>query len=481
MIHHNSSFQIVLRAFLLPALAAAMVVWPAAAQGQDEAVEHAKNLSRAFRRAAEAIVPTVVKITTHTNPEPQTGRTRRGNPFRGTPFEDYFSDDLEMFQQRPVPRDGVGSGVIIDRGGIVLTNNHVVEGADEVVVRLNDGREFKTTDIKTDKETDLAVLRIEGAGELPAARLGDSDQLDVGDWVLAVGNPFQLETTVSAGIISGKGRSLGNVRRSKFLQTDAAINPGNSGGPLVNLDGEVIGINTAIATVSGGYQGIGFAIPINTARWVTDQLIKSGKVQRAYLGVGIQEVTNEVAEKFKLPRARGVLVSEVMPGAPADEAGVRDGDVIVQFAGKQVEGPRELQEMVERSKLGSQQPLVVMRDGEQVRLQVKLEALPDRIASSTTRKLGFEIDEMTDEAAQRLKLRRGGGVLVTKVDRQGLAYAKGLREGMAILRIGKQPIDSVETFDALLEQESLEDGIMLMVRTPEGNQFIVLEEGNRER
>jgi serine protease Do len=316
---------------------------------------------------------------------------------------------------------------------------------------------------------------------LPAARLGDSDQLDVGDWVLAVGNPFQLETTVSAGIISGKGRSLGNVRRSKFLQTDAAINPGNSGGPLVNLDGEVIGINTAIATVSGGYQGIGFAIPINTARWVTDQLIKSGKVQRAYLGVGIQEVTNEVAEKFKLPRARGVLVSEVMPGAPADEAGVRDGDVIVQFAGKQVEGPRELQEMVERSKLGSQQPLVVMRDGEQVRLQVKLEALPDRIASSTTRKLGFEIDEMTDEAAQRLKLRRGGGVLVTKVDRQGLAYAKGLREGMAILRIGKQPIDSVETFDALLEQESLEDGIMLMVRTPEGNQFIVLEEGNRER
>jgi serine protease Do len=274
---------------------------------------------------------------------------------------------------------------------------------------------------------------------------------------------------------------LGNVRRSKFLQTDAAINPGNSGGPLVNLDGEVVGINTAIATMSGGYQGIGFAIPINTARWVTDQLIKTGKVKRAYLGVGIQEVTNELAEKFNLRRSTGVLVTEVMPDTPAANAGVRDGDLIVRFAGKEVEGPRELQELVERSPLDTTQPLEVLREGERLKLEVKLQALPDRIASATSRKLGFQVAEMTEQAAQRLNLRQSTGVLVTKVDQQGLAHAKGLRDGMAILRIGKQPIDSVETFDQLLERESLADGIMLMVRTPEGNQFIVLEETDQEQ
>ena len=182
------------------------------------------------------------------------------------------------------PHDGMGSGVIIDKSGIVLTNNHVVEGADTVTVRLSDGREFKATDIKTDPQTDLAVLHIKAKGDLPAAHLGNCDNLEIGDWVIAIGNPFGQEKTVTAGIISGKGRELGS-QRTKFLQTDAAINPGNSGGPLVNLDGEVVGINTAIASNSGGYQGIGFAIPINQAKWVTEQLIKNGSVSRAYLGV----------------------------------------------------------------------------------------------------------------------------------------------------------------------------------------------------
>jgi serine protease Do len=447
--------------------------WPAAASGQDQAVESAKALSRAFRKAAEAAVPTVVKITTHTRPRETNNRPRR-NPFRGTPFENYFSDEGGLLDQSPVPRDGIGSGVIIDRSGIVITNNHVVEGADEVIVRLNDGREFKTTDIKIDKETDLAVLRLEGAADLPAARLGDSDKLETGDWVIAVGNPFQLETTVSAGIISAKGRSLGSVKRSRFLQTDAAINPGNSGGPLVNLDGEVVGINSAIATVSGGYQGIGFAIPINTARWVTDQLVKTGKVQRAYLGVSIDEVTREIAQELNLKRPTGVLIKEVMPDTPAEAAGMQQGDVVMRFAGQVVEGPRDLQEVVERSPLGSRQPLEIVRDGKPLRLEVKVEALPERIAAST-RRLGFEVGPLTDEAVQRLSIGNRIGVLVTKIDREGIAYAKGLREGMAILRIGRQPIPDVEAFDAMLERESLEEGIMLQVRTVDGNRFIVLD------
>jgi serine protease Do len=229
------------------------------------AKRQANALSLAFRRAAELATPSVVRIDSHTKAKPVSrssrGRTfRGGNPFEGTPFEDMFRnlpEGFEGFEGRIPQRDGVGSGVIIDPSGIVLTNNHVVDGADTVTVRLSDGREFQATDIKTDPASDIAVLRLKDAKSLPAAKLGDSSQLEIGDWVMAIGNPFNLETTVSAGIISGKGRALTNrIQRAEFLQTDAAINPGNSGGPLVNLDGEVVGINTAIASNSGGYQGI---------------------------------------------------------------------------------------------------------------------------------------------------------------------------------------------------------------------------------
>ena len=293
------------------------------ALAEEDPVQHAKALSRAFRQAAEMAAPTVVKSKTSTRvaARPTTGRD---NPFRGTPFEDFFNDrDMERLfpPGQRVPRDGVGSGVIVDPAGIILTNNHVVEGADDISVELSDGRTFKAQDVKTDPSTDLAVLRLTGVDSLPAAKLGDSDDLEIGDWVIAIGNPFELELTVSAGIISGKGRVLGAIDRAMFLQTDAAINPGNSGGPLVNLDGEVIGINTAIASNSGGYQGVGFAIPINLAKWVTTQLIEKGSVQRAYLGVVIGEVNAALAEQFNVPRNGGVLVSEVLPKTPAADAG----------------------------------------------------------------------------------------------------------------------------------------------------------------
>ena len=238
---------------------------------------------------------------------------------------------------------GAGSGVIVDPSGVILTNNHVVAGGGKVMVRLHDGREFKAVDIKTDPKTDLAVLRIKGAGPLPAARLGDSSKVEVGDWVLALGEPFGLEGTVTAGIISAKGRGLGITDREDFIQTDAAINPGNSGGPLVNLDGEVIGINTAISTSTGGYQGVGFAIPIDLAKWVGGQLVQYGKVHRAYLGVIIQPVTQPLAEQFKVKVHQGVLVTEVQPDTPAAKAGLKAGDIILEFAGKPVSSPRELQ------------------------------------------------------------------------------------------------------------------------------------------
>ncbi|MGC4005307.1 MAG: trypsin-like peptidase domain-containing protein [Pirellulales bacterium] len=289
---------------------------------------------------------------------------RGDNPFKGTPFEDMFPDMPRGGAQGRVPqKDGVGSGVIISTDGVVLTNNHVVADADEVTVLLADGREFVATDIKTDPDSDLAVLRLKDAKDLVAAPIGDSDQLEIGDWVIAIGNPFELESTVSAGIISGKGRELGMIRRAKFLQTDAAINPGNSGGPLLNLDGEIVGINTAIASNTGSFNGIGFAIPANHAKWVAAQLTGKGVVERGYLGVGVSQLTPDLARKWNVRPNQGVVVGEVKEGTPAADAGIQEGDVILSVNGHVVATPRDLQEQVERLPFNAKQSIAVLRDG----------------------------------------------------------------------------------------------------------------------
>ena len=463
-----------------------------------EAATHAKALSKAFRGAAEEVMPTVVKIKTHTKVQPvarramPNGQQRGENPFEGTPFEDLFrGGDLGgQFRQHMPPRDGVGSGVVIDKSGIILTNNHVVAGADEVTVELFDGREFKATEWKTDPQTDLAVVRISGAVDLPAARLGNSDALEIGDWVIAIGNPFELDTTVSAGIISGKQRELEKVQRGNFLQTDAAINPGNSGGPLVDLAGEVVGINTAIASNSGGYQGIGFAIPINTARWVTDQLIQKGVVDRAYLGIKIGEIDNDLAQKFGATSG-GALVNEVLPNTPAAAAGLHEGDVIVGFAGQPVKGPRSLQDVVERSPLDKKQPLKILRDGKPETLSVAVAAMPreygvvetSRSAEQpkdegyTNDKLGLNVTELSADVAKQLgydpKLT---GVVISGVEPGSVASDKGLSEGMLIRRVGKQNVTNVKEFEEAIKASSLDEGILLQVRTPNGAQtFLVLK------
>ncbi len=355
-------------------------------------VKRADDLSKAFRDAAHAATPSVVTIHSHESAkkvrgnrgENPFGQFRNGeNPFKGTPFENmipqmpgFGGEDGDYSFQTP-QRDGIGSGVIIDASGLILTNNHVVDGADKVTVHFADGREYTATDIKTDPQSDLAVVRIKADESLPAAHLGNSDDLDIGDWVIAIGQPFEQENTVTAGIISGKGRELGS-QRTKYLQTDAAINPGNSGGPLVNLAGEVIGINTAIASNSGGYQGIGFAIPINQAKWVTDQLVKNGSVSRGYLGVSIGEVTSELAAKFGVQKGEGVLVAEVMPNTPAAEAKMQDGDIITKFAGTAVHSPKEVQDLVERAAIGKAEQVSILRDGKPMTLNVTVKPLPEK-------------------------------------------------------------------------------------------------------
>jgi serine protease Do len=261
-----------------------------------------------------------------------------------------------------------------------------VEDADDVVVRFADGSELKVSEVKTDPLSDLAVVKVDTKEQLPAARLGDSSALNIGDWVIAIGSPFELEATVSAGIISGKGRGIEKIRRGKLLQTDAAINPGNSGGPLVNLEGEVVGINTAIASSSGGYQGIGFAIPISRAKWVSEELVRHGAVRRAYLGIRIDELTPESAKKLQVAVRAGAYVVDVVANSPAEEAGVKTNDVIVEFAGVRVHGPRDLQDEVEQKPVDSRQQVKLLRAGQPLTVTVTLKPLPQSIEKSARKK-----------------------------------------------------------------------------------------------
>ena len=464
------------------------------------AIQQAQSLSRAFRSAAKQVLPTVVEVRTTTKPRQPAGRSPSGEaipfpfPFHGGPLDDLFGDDLPGFDWRgipDVPQPGLGSGVIIDPSGIVLTNNHVVEDADEVKVRLGDGREFAATEIKTDERSDLAVLRIDAKESLPAARLGDSDRMEIGDWVLAIGNPFELEQTVSAGIISGKGRSLGAVRRARFFQTDAAINPGNSGGPLVNLEGEVVGINTAIFSRTGGNQGIGFAIPINLAKWVTPQLIKKGEVARAYLGVSMVDVNPETADKLGVPFGAGVVVANVGKETPAQEAGIREDDVIVAFDGQAIRTTADLQEMVERSEADSRHELKVLREGKPQTLQVMLKTMPEDFETAMERgrfggrmgtaefyrdrELGLIVIELTKAWAEQFGYGGLSGALIMHVDRGQIAAEAGLREGMLITRVGDTQVKSIAEFREAIEKESLEKGITLEVRTRDASQTVTLK------
>lgn len=470
----------------------------------EQAVADAGNLSKAFRASAERVLPAVVSIQHTIQPKlaKREGVQRRGGAQRQLPpgMEDLnpllkrFFEDMPGFDEGDVmprgPQQSSGSGVIIDSTGIVLTNNHVVAGGGKISVRLHDGREFEAAEVKTDPKTDLAIVKLKDVSDLPVAVMGDSDKLEIGDWVLALGQPFGLQDTVTAGIISAKNRGINITTHAEFLQTDAAINPGNSGGPLVNLRGEIIGINTAISTTSGGYQGIGFAVPVNVAKWVSSQLTKEGKVHRAFLGVGIQSVDQNLAEQFGLKTPHGALVTEVQPNSPASEAGVQSQDVIVEFAGHPVHDQRQLQAVVSRSAIGGKQPLVVVRDGKRVTLQVTLKEQPagygDRKPANeseesepgekaASNELGLEVAPLDKDVAQKLGLKDHAGVVVTAVEANSPAATAGIETGMAITQIGRKPVKNVSEFEAAVKDASLEKGVLVLVKSPEGSRYVVLK------
>ena len=453
---------------------------------------NAQDLSAAFRTVAAEALPSIVSIETSTKAK-QVKNSDQLDEDLPLPFRQFFQNDPrleELFKnrgrQRVIPRQhGMGSGFIIDAGGVILTNNHVVRGADEVTVRLHDGREFIAKDIKTDPRTDVAIVRIEASG-LKALKLGDSHAMQVGDWVLAIGSPFGLDMSVTAGIISAKGRNNKITDRADFLQTDAAINPGNSGGPLINLRGEVIGINTAIATESGGYDGIGFAIPTHIAGWVSQQLMSSGEVKRGYIGTQIQPVDANIAKQFNVKVREGALVRSVMPKSPAEKVGLEPGDVILKLNSQAITDPASLQGVVEQLTVGKSYPLEIVREGKRQTLTVTIEAMPKSFDvadrgddqgspdDSKFDKLGLDVRTLTKDLAKQLGTTATSGVVIAGVEDGSVAAAAGLKSGDVIEKAGGQPVATVEDYEKAKAQFAGGDGLVLHIRSTNGKKFFVV-------
>jgi len=423
--------------------------------------------------------PLVVNIST-TQVSEARGPHEFGNPFGE---DDPFNEFWRRFFGGPIPRGpqrqrSLGSGFIIDRDGSILTNNHVVENAQKIMVRLADEQEYEAKVIGRDSKTDIAVIKIESKKTLPAASFGDSDRLEVGEWVVAIGNPFGLDSTVTSGIVSAKGRHIGQGPYDNFIQTDASINPGNSGGPLINLRGEVIGINTAIFSRTGGNIGIGFAIPINLVKELLPQLRGKGKVTRGYLGVLIQKVTPEIAESLGMDRARGALVANVSKEGPADKAGVKVGDVIVEFDGTEVKDSSDLPLIVARTPVEKKVKLKVLRDKREVSLNAAVGELRDEeVVASVPEKgeLGLTVQKLTPQIAESLGLDKTEGVVVTAVEGGSSAEEGGIRRGDVIVEINRKPVRSVEDYKKAVAGTRKGKGVLFLVRRGDSTLFLALK------
>ncbi len=439
-----------------------------------------------FADIAQAVTPAVVNITVRKEgPVPMSGMP-------SDPMREFFGipgmPEMPGMPNRPgtppMPEaHGAGSGVIVSSDGYVLTNDHVVDGAKEITVTLPDNREFTGKVVGLDPQTDLAVVKIDAAN-LPFVPWGNSADLRVGEYVLAVGNPFGLNSTVTLGIVSALGRGgMGITQYEDFIQTDAAINPGNSGGALVNTRGELIGINTAIFSQSGGYQGVGFAVPTNLAKPVYESLISTGKVVRGFLGVGIQAVTNDLAQSFQLDQTKGALVTNVVPGSPADEAGMRRGDVIVEYQGKPVLDPRNLQHQVIRTTVGSEIKMVVIRDGRKQTLKTRIrqQDKPTQVAQAGPVEqegplAGVAVQNLDNGIAQQLGLEKDvNGVVVMEVTPGSYAARAGLVQGDVISEINRKPVRSEEDFVKAVSHLKEHSSALIFIHRGKGALYLTIK------
>ncbi len=431
----------------------------------------------AFSRIAKEALPAVVFIDVDSTVEVAV-------PGSGNPFDELFGWGVPRNRSyghgtRKYHQQGQGSGFIISKDGYILTNNHVVEGADRIDVTLADGRKFDAELVGTDPKTEVALIKINTDDDLPVLTLGDSDALEVGEWVLAAGNPFGLSQTITAGIVSAKDRSeVGITDYANFIQTDAAINPGNSGGPLLNIHGEVVGINTAIFSQTGGYMGIGFAIPINQAIPIKDQLIDHGSVQRSVLGIYIQEVDEELADSFGREDSGGILIAQIMEGSPAENAGLRVGDIIVELNGENAGKVGSFRSRVAAITPNTKVDLKIFRDGEFLDISAVTQAMDDGVVVTDSskpailEKLGMSIRDREMENRQHHRL--DFGVVIDGVEQGGAAWRAGLKAGELILSVNRIPVGSVDEFNRVLLEVGDADYILLHVSSGRGARFVVV-------
>ncbi|WP_414675483.1 DegQ family serine endoprotease [Methylocaldum sp.] len=400
----------------------------------------------------------------------------------GTPFDDFFRHFFGEGGGQPSEVKSLGSGFVVSQDGYVLTNHHVVKDADEIIVRLQDRRELVAKVVGSDKRSDIALLKIE-ADHLPVVRMGSADKLKVGEWVLAIGSPFGFDHSVTAGIVSAKGRSLPSDNYVPFIQTDVAINPGNSGGPLFNLDGEVVGVNSQIYSRTGGFMGLSFAIPIEVAMQVVEQLKSQGHVSRGWLGVQVQDVTRELAESFGMKKPQGALVSRVLPKSPAEAGGIQIGDVITEFNGQEVVGSSSLPPMVGMTKVGETAAVKIIRQGSTRDVKIKIGALPEdegallgaeeAPGAQTFDRLGLSVSNLTVEQREQLEISQHG-VLVQAVN-PGPAYDAGIRRGDVILRIQDQIIKDVNHFNDVVKGLPKGKSIAVLVQRRGGSLFLAMK------
>jgi serine protease Do len=444
-----------------------------------------------FADIASRAEPAVVNISTSQTVKNE-GMRGFGPPGQGPspfgpngpndPFEEFFRRFAPQMPKSYKQRS-LGSGFLISTDGMIVTNNHVVEHADEILVKLSGSdHQYKAKVLGTDPKTDVALVKIEPKGDIPVLKLGDSTNLRVGDWVVAIGNPFGLEHTVTAGIVSAKGRAIGQGPYDDFIQTDASINPGNSGGPLLNLQGDVIGINSSIFSESGGNMGIGFAIPSSLARSIVDQLRTQGKVVRGWLGVMIQDVTEDLASSFKLSDPHGALVSGVKEGGPGAQAGLERGDIIVEFDGKPIKSSHELPTLVAATPLGKEVDIKILREGKDKTLHAKVAEMPrdgeaaaDESGESSGEKLGLTVVPVTPDVARELGIEAGTGVLVRAVKSGSVAEDAGLQPGDVILEVNRKAVKSVEAFKDAVGGGKKGESLLFLVRRGDSTVFLALK------